>query len=262
MAYYRDNVLQFAGINQSKGVPMSKLARSAEQRISPNLMNSATPNEDVLKLSATPHYTKAYKDGLEYLKAEKDNRAKERYLDGVTPGRNKTVNVGTSTSTSELPIPDAKGNVYNYTAQTTAQTGMMFEAPWNLPEVPAQQTNVMGRRRNPTIRAQHKTIVRDPFTNATQVVSGSASVIKPPVTLQNDILDPVMPGGFPQMIGPVNEPAPSEPPEVIIPQTPVQSVIPEQIMSTVHDPTGVQYTIESAQILATPNKKNNIFGPS
>ncbi|TPX53320.1 hypothetical protein PhCBS80983_g06314 [Powellomyces hirtus] len=154
-------------------------------------------------MSEGQHFTKAYKDGLEYIKAKKDYHAKERYLDSVTPSRRgNPITTGTSTSTSGLPVPDTQGNVLHYDAQTTARTGLMFEAPSDLPEVPmdVDKINVTSKRNNPVILTKGRSIVIDPTTGTGNVSYGSSSVLKAPV-VENPMTysDPVMPGMFPSM---------------------------------------------------------------
>ncbi|KAI9097106.1 hypothetical protein DFS34DRAFT_622533 [Phlyctochytrium arcticum] len=210
---YRANYLEFQGLNQSKGIPnlqRHQIGRAVDyNRLDeygqPDVVYSwnrnihakdlATKNNyvepvheqqissaDILRLSAKKHYTQAYKDGLEYIKAEKDYRAKERYLDSITPSKRiKTADIGTSTSMSGLPIPDTEGRVYHYDAATTAATGMMFEAPADLPEIPDMQTNRSGTKVHPVILTREKQIVVDPATGAANIHTGSSSVLKPPV---------------------------------------------------------------------------------
>ncbi|KAI8904912.1 hypothetical protein DFJ77DRAFT_443827 [Powellomyces hirtus] len=234
MAFYRANYLEFQGINQSKGVPNVQRHQigqaldytDLDEYDRPNVTYSWNRNihdkdmatkrnyvapvhhkqassADTMRMSAAEHTTKAYKDGQEYIKAERDFRAKERYLDSITPSRrNHTVSIGTSTSTSGLPIPDVKGNVFHYDAATTAQTGMRFEAPHNLPEVPqsADQLNSNSKRINPVILTREKAISIDNATGSGSITFGSSSVLKPPVVSNPfEYTDPAMPGAFPDM---------------------------------------------------------------
>ncbi|KAI8903430.1 hypothetical protein DFJ77DRAFT_444267 [Powellomyces hirtus] len=234
MAFYRANYLEFQGINQSKGVPNVQRHQIGQALDYNDLDEYGRPNvtyswnrnihdkdmatkknytapvrekqvssAEVMRMSAGEHHTKAYKDGQEYVKAERDFRAKERYLDSITPSRrNHTVSIGTSTSTSGLPVPDTKGNVFHYNAATTAATGMMFEAPHDLPEVPqsADQLNANSTRINPVILTREKAISIDNATGAGTITWGSSSVLKPPVVSNPfEYQDPVMPGTFPDM---------------------------------------------------------------
>ncbi|KAI8820533.1 uncharacterized protein EV422DRAFT_506769 [Fimicolochytrium jonesii] len=215
---------------------------------------------EILRLSAKQHYTQAYKDGLEYIKAEKDYRAKERYLDSITPSRrNKTVTIGTSTSTSGLPVPDTEGRVYNYDAQTTAQTGLMFEAPANLHEVPDLPKNVSGQRVHPVIITHEKEIVVDNLTGAAQVKTGSSSVLKAPVVSNSlDYQEPMMPGSFPNMIGKDEVKIENNiPPEINIGNERAENK-PEIALTTISDPNKVEELLSKTQVTSnlvrTPGK--------
>lgn len=281
MALYRDNSLEFQGINASRGIPnlqRHQIGRALDytdldENGHPNVVYSFNRNihekdlatkthyvkpvhqtpvssAEILRLSAKEHYTQAYKDGLEYIKAEKDYRAKERYLDSITPSRRShTVTVGTSTSTSGLPVPDTEGRVFHYDAQTTAQTGMMFEAPANVPEVPDLPRNVNGKPVHPVILTREKEIVIDNNTGAAQVKVGSSSVLKAPV-ISNPLgyTEPQMPGAFPNMIGSDKvHIGNATAPEITI-DTSRSEKKPEIALTTVRDPVQVEETILNAEV--------------
>ncbi|KAI8906170.1 hypothetical protein DFJ77DRAFT_514465 [Powellomyces hirtus] len=282
MAFYRANYLEFQGINQSKGVPNVQRHQIGQALDYNDLDEYGRPNvtyswnrnihdkdmatkknyvapvrekqvssAEVMRMSAGEHHTKAYKDGQEYVKAERDFRAKERYLDSITPSRrNHTVSIGTSTSTSGLPIPDTKGNVFHYNAATTAATGMMFEAPHDLPEVPqsADQLNANSTRINPVILTREKAISIDNATGAGTITWGSSSVLKPPVVSNPfEYQDPVMPGAFPDM-GVVDVKREEEMTDAFYIKSEPIEIKPEIALTTINDPKEVEDIIANTEM--------------
>ncbi|TPX53457.1 hypothetical protein PhCBS80983_g06277 [Powellomyces hirtus] len=206
---------------------------------------------EVMRMSAGEHHTKAYKDGQEYVKAKQDFRAKERYLDSITPSRrHNTVAIGTSTSTSGLPVPDTKGNVFHYNAATTAATGLVFEAPHNLPEVPqsADQLNSNSTRINPVILTREKAISIDNATGAGTITWGSSSVLKPPVVSNPfEYQDPPMPGTFPDM-GVVDVKRDEEMMDSSYIKSEPIEVKPEIALTTINDPREVEDIIANTEM--------------
>ncbi|DAC81692.1 hypothetical protein PhCBS80983_g06218 [Powellomyces hirtus] len=282
MAFYRANYLEFQGINQSKGVPNVQRHQIGQALDYSDLDEYGRPNvtyswnrnihdkdmatkknyvapvhekqvssAEVMRMSAGEHHTKAYKDGQEYVKAERDFRAKERYLDSITPSRrNHTVSIGTSTSTSGLPVPDTKGNVFHYNAATTAATGMMFEAPHDLPEVPqsADQLNANSTRINPVILTREKAISIDNATGAGTITWGSSSVLQPPVVSNPfEYQDPPMPGAFPDM-GVVDVKRDEEMTDAFYIKSEPVEVKPEIALTTINDPRTVEDIIANTEM--------------
>ncbi|TPX52865.1 hypothetical protein PhCBS80983_g06430 [Powellomyces hirtus] len=282
MAFYRANYLEFQGINQSKGVHNVQRHQIGQALDYSDLDEYGRPNvtyswnrnihdkdmatkknyvapvhetqvlsAEVMRMSAGEHHTKAYKDGQEYVKAERDFRAKERYLDSITPSRrNHTVSIGTSTSTSGLPVPDTKGNVFHYNAATTAATGLVFEAPHNLPEVPqsADQLNSNSKRINPVILTREKAISIDNATGAGTITWGSSSVLKPPVVSNPfEYQDPVMPGTFPDM-GVVDVKRDEEMTDAFYIKSEPVEVKPEIALTTINDPREVEDIIANTEM--------------
>ncbi|KNC99708.1 uncharacterized protein SPPG_05089 [Spizellomyces punctatus DAOM BR117] len=163
-----------------------------EPKYEPRLSSS-----DVLKISAAQQTTQAYKDGLEYVKAEEDYRKKQKYLDSITPSRRgNALTIGTQASTSGLPIPDESGTVFHYPASVTSQTGLMFQAPPNGNEIPAQPRNVNSSPLEPVILTRETEIRRDAFGN--DHVNHATGVAVPlDAMTMGDAYIPPIPGGFP-----------------------------------------------------------------
>nr|DAC81681.1 TPA_asm: fiber [Powellomyces chytrid fungus MELD virus 5] len=156
----------------------------------------ATSSAAVLRMSAAQQTTKAYRDAQEFLKAEKDYRAKERFLDGITPGRRKTVSVGTSTSTSGLPVPDQNGVVFSYPASVISQTGMYFQAPVTNNPAPETSSNLNSASSNPVILTR-ETEVRRSSDGELNVNRATGVVNEPPVIVNEGPGELSMPGTFP-----------------------------------------------------------------
>ncbi|KAI9101985.1 hypothetical protein DFS34DRAFT_684064 [Phlyctochytrium arcticum] len=202
-----------------------------------------------LDIIRAPTYSKAYKDGLEYIKAEEDYRERQRYLDKITPTRsNGLLTVGTNLSTSGLPIPNADGYVFHYPAEVTSQTGLMFEAPSHNEPPIINYTNDLVRPRNPVILTKETHLTVDAETGAPRLSEATGSASAPPivvperqpipmpkiftgtVTVPNDSPkeeleppNPILPGSFPLVRS-----EPVQPPVTITDNTEVKSVIQEQ----------------------------------
>ncbi|KAI9103416.1 hypothetical protein DFS34DRAFT_590945 [Phlyctochytrium arcticum] len=122
MALYRANNLEFAGVNnqapiadlqtRQRGVALDydhldefgkpKVVFSWNRNIHAQdfgtkgntvapVYQESVSSTDSLRISAAQHMTKAYKDGMEYIRAEEDHRKKQKYVDLITPGRSAKV---------------------------------------------------------------------------------------------------------------------------------------------------------------------------
>ncbi|KAI8823196.1 uncharacterized protein EV422DRAFT_505209 [Fimicolochytrium jonesii] len=212
-AIYRANYQEAQGVNRPKSIaylrrqqigqaldyghldaygrPNVKYAwnRNIHQRDLATKQNYVDPKHETvissveeLKLNAAKLQTRAYKDAMEFLKAEKGFRERELFLDRITPSRRPgtAVSVGTSTSTSGLPIPDQTGYVYNYPAEVTAQTGLQFQAPAGGKEVPEEKLNLNTKNMNPMIQTRETEIRLDPVDRTYRVGVASRVVDRPP----------------------------------------------------------------------------------
>ncbi|KAI8999648.1 hypothetical protein BC832DRAFT_541739 [Gaertneriomyces semiglobifer] len=248
MSTYRANALEFAGINRTQSianvqkhqvgyaVDYDKLDEfgkpsvvfawnrnihgtdlaTKKNYVAPEQVSSISSKE-ALRISAAKHLTQAYKDGLEYVQAEKDYRAKQEYLDRITPGRSggpgkNRVSIGTNTSTSGLPVPDGNGVVAHYAPEVTAMTGLMFSAPVGGKEAMPQPTGV-----------------------------GSSGGL---VIATKETEEPPMPGLFPNFPSPTSSTT-SEEPDVA--EVPKQRINPDDLViaSTVRNPQDVEDILES-----------------
>ncbi|KAI9004206.1 hypothetical protein BC832DRAFT_592897 [Gaertneriomyces semiglobifer] len=200
-------------------------------------------SKEELRMSEKRHYTKAYKDALEFIRAEEDYRAQERYLDKVTPSRRN--NTASGTSSSHLAIPDQGGNVYHYDAATTAMTGLRFEVPLGTREVIEEPSNKMGRSIDRVILTKEREVTVDPVTGLGHVNYATGVSIPADVEVQDMDIDYPMPGTFPGSIVP-REPAPSSPIEEIVDtSSPVQAYAPGRLLVNERDnPAEVQRILD------------------
>ncbi|KAI8994297.1 hypothetical protein BC832DRAFT_596369 [Gaertneriomyces semiglobifer] len=200
-------------------------------------------SKEELRMSEKRHYTKAYKDALEFIRAEEDYRAQERYLDKVTPSRRNNTTSGTSSS--HFAIPDQGGNVYHYDAATTAMTGLRFEVPLGTREVIEGPSNKMGRSINRMILTKEREVTVDPVTGLGHVNYATGVCIPANVEVQDMDIDYPMPGTFPGSIVPP-EPAPSSPIEEIVDtSSPIQAYAPSRLVANERDdPAAVQRILD------------------
>ncbi|KAI9008255.1 hypothetical protein BC832DRAFT_539129 [Gaertneriomyces semiglobifer] len=238
---YRANALEFAGINQPAGVPnvQKQLMGHAvdfdnlDEMGKPSIVYSWNRNihmkdfatkqnyvepvyepwlssKEVLRISEAQHLTKAYKDGLDYIKAEKDYRLQ---LD------DEAILV----EIRGLPIPDGNGVVPTYDAQTTAMTGLMFAAPYGRVEAIPQQSNALSRSGGLVVATSETEIRQDPITGLSTVSHGvgSTTPLDPMIYAQDD---PPMPGLFPENFP--NSPLTSSP------ESPVSVTVPMDVLET------------------------------
>ncbi|KAI9103363.1 hypothetical protein DFS34DRAFT_671750 [Phlyctochytrium arcticum] len=251
MALYRANNLEFAGVNnqapianlqtRQRGVALDynhlddfgkpKVVYSWNRNIHAEdfgtkgntvapVYQESVSSTDSLRISAAQHMTKAYKDGMEYIRAEEDYRKKQKYIDSITPGRSANVTLGnnsgvnetsgmrdylngitpnfagTPSSKSGMPIPDQRGYTYNYSAETTAMTGLMFQAPSGGTEASNEPSNGSSRSGDRIIVTKETEIRQDPETGLSSLYygSGSTTPLDPAVKLETDI---PIPGLFP-----------------------------------------------------------------
>ncbi|TPX56702.1 hypothetical protein SpCBS45565_g08370 [Spizellomyces sp. 'palustris'] len=210
-----------------------------EPKYEPRLSSS-----DVLKISAAQQTTKAYKDGLEYVKAEEDYRKKQKYLDSITPlCQGNALTIGTQASTSGLPIPDQSGVVFNYPASVTSQTGLVFQAPPNGNEIPVQPRNVNSTPVEPVILTRETEIRRNVFGN--DRVNHSTGVAVPlDAMMMADSYIPEIPGGFPGSTVEVQVESPQN--DASVETLPPTAPIPHDtvIMNDRRDPSGVADILE------------------
>ncbi|KAI8995112.1 hypothetical protein BC832DRAFT_543012 [Gaertneriomyces semiglobifer] len=284
MATYTANVLEFAGVNQQ--APVANIQRHQigyavdfdhlDESGKPSVVFSwnrnihakdlATkknyvepehitpiPSAETLRLSQAKHLTKAYKDGLDYIRAEKDYREKQEFLDRITPGRppwisprgpaKNQVSIGTNTSTSGLPVPDDNGVVAHYPVEVTAMTGLRFSAPPGGKEhVPKPMG--LGQSNGLVIRTEETEIRKDPATGLSLVNSGAGSTtpLDPMIITPDEI---PMPGLYP------NFPSPSSPLSHTSAKSPeveqAPSINPDDLViaSTRKDPQEVSDILES-----------------
>ncbi|KND03133.1 uncharacterized protein SPPG_08998 [Spizellomyces punctatus DAOM BR117] len=209
-------------------------------------------SSDVLKLSAAQRTTKAYRDGLEYVKAEEDYRKKQKYLDSITPSRRgNALTVGTQNSLSGLPIPDESGHVFSYPASVTSQTGLMFEAPPNGNEIPAQPRNVNSTPLEPVILTRETEIRRDAVGND-HVNHGTGAAVPLDAMTMADAYIPPIPGSFPGLTPEVHVESPQIDASM---ETMPRSAAPiphdTVLLNDRHDPSGVADVLER-----TPSMKN------
>ncbi|KAI8824294.1 uncharacterized protein EV422DRAFT_564992 [Fimicolochytrium jonesii] len=171
-AIYRANPLEAQGYNRPK--PITNLQR--------HQIGQALDYGHLDAFGVPMLQSKAYKDAQEFLKAEKDYRERERFLDRITPSRRAgtAISVGTSTSTSGLPIPDQTGYVYNYPAEVTAQTGLQFQAPSGGKEVPEEKLNLNTKNVNPVIQTREMEIRVDPMDGTHRVGVATGVVDRSP----------------------------------------------------------------------------------
>ncbi|KAI8996200.1 hypothetical protein BC832DRAFT_595552 [Gaertneriomyces semiglobifer] len=215
-------------------------------------------NKEELRMSEKRHYTKAYKDALEFIRAEEDYRAQERYLDKVTPSRRN--NTASGTSSSHFAIPDQGGNVYHYDAATTAMTGLRFEVPLGTREVIEEPSNKMGRSIDRVILTKEREVTVHPVTGLRHVNYATGVSIPADVEVQDMDIDYPMPGTFPGSIVPP-EPAPSSPIEEIVDtSSPVQAYAPSRLVANERDdPAAVQRILDQN---AFYQKKNVVLDAS
>ena len=292
MALYRANYLSDAGINRSPPIPnlqkkqvgvaldYSHIDEFGRPRTvyswNRNIHDKdfatdgkyATPQYeprvsggDLLKLSAAQQQTKAYKDALEFIKAEQDYRAKERYLDRVTPSRRgNPVTTGTGTSTSGLPIPDQSGIVYNYPAEVRATTGMVFQAPAGGKEPIDEPSNANSKSPDKVILTKETEIRQDPLTGLSHINVATGSVV--PLDSQIPSNDDIpMPGTFPSKPPSETVSSPSsDNAEIKISSPPLESPIPQVVANSKDDPNGVADIIES-NFISTPAVSIPAHGP-
>ncbi|KAI8999149.1 hypothetical protein BC832DRAFT_541983 [Gaertneriomyces semiglobifer] len=278
MSTYRANALEFAGINRTQSianvqkhqvgyaVDYGKLDEfgkpsvvfawnrnihgtdlaTKKNYVAPEQVSSISSKE-ALQISTAKHLTQAYKDGLEYVEAEKDYRAKQEYLDRITPGRSggpakNGVSIGTNTSTSGLPVPDGNGVVAHYAPQVTAMTGLMFSAPVGGKEAMPQPTGV-GSSGGLVIATKETEVRKDPTTGLGVVNSatGSTTPLDPMVISPQE---PPMPGLFPNFPSPTSSTSSKEPD---VSETPQQRISPDDLViaSTVRNPQEVEDILES-----------------
>ncbi|KNC97202.1 uncharacterized protein SPPG_07588 [Spizellomyces punctatus DAOM BR117] len=214
-----------------------------EPKYEPRLSSS-----DVLKLSAAQQTTKAYKDGLEYVKAEEDYRKKQKYLDSITPSRQgSALTIGTQNSLSGLPIPDESGHVYSYPASVTSQTGLMFQAPPNGNEIPAQPRNVNSVPVEPVILTRETEIRRDAVGND-RVNHATGIAVSLPAHLMADSYIPPIPGGFPGSTQQIHVESPQI--DASVETMPRSATIPHDtvLLNDRHDPSGVADVLERNSI--------------
>lgn len=242
-----------------KDLATQKPGKTLPQRRGPDASDWA------LKTSTQPFYTKAYKDGLEYVKAEDDYRSHQKYLDSITPSRSRRPDQanlsGTVESTSGLPVPDRTGHVFHYPAETTASTGMMFEAPQTsqTARVPSTESIGVGTPRTPVILTGETEVMVSTGVNgegnltAPRIVHGTGVVLPPPIqTPRMDAMNDVrMPGEFPYAL-PDNRTSPlmpAEPSFTRYPSPPEQS--PPVLMETDRvDRRGVDQIIHAIEVAA------------
>ncbi|KAI9103785.1 hypothetical protein DFS34DRAFT_667947 [Phlyctochytrium arcticum] len=158
--------------------------------------------------------TKAYRDGMDYIKAEEDYRQKEKYLDSITPSRRRiNVSIGTNNSTTRMPIPDDNGNVYHYSAETTAMTGLRFQAPPGGTEGVELPSNINSKSGNPIIATKETEIRVDPLSGLARMY-GSTGNTTPLENVIHTKADLPMPGMFPSSFPslPNDSPFPLSPP--------------------------------------------------
>ncbi|KNC95839.1 uncharacterized protein SPPG_08706 [Spizellomyces punctatus DAOM BR117] len=214
-----------------------------EPKYEPRLSSS-----DVLKLSAAQYTTKAYKDGLEYVKAEEDYHKKQKYLDSITPSRQgNALTIGTQNSLSGLPIPDETGHVYSYPASVTSQTGLMFQAPPNGNEIPAQPRNVNSVPVEPVILTRETEIRRDAVGND-RVNHATGIAVSLPAHLMADSYIPPIPGGFPGSTQQIHVESPQI--DASVETMPRSVPIPHDtvLLNDRHDPSGVADVLERNSI--------------
>ncbi|KNC96060.1 uncharacterized protein SPPG_09539 [Spizellomyces punctatus DAOM BR117] len=202
-------------------------------------------SSDVLKFSAAQRTTKAYRDGLEYVKAEEDYRKKQKYLDSITPSRQgNALTIGMQNSLSGLPIPDESGHVFSYPASVTSQTGLMFEAPPNGNEIPAQPCNVNSTPLEPVILTRETEIRRDAVGND-RVNHGTGAAVPLDAMTMSDAYIPLIPGSFPGLTPEVHVESPQINASV---ETMPRSAAPiphdTVLLNDRHDPSGVADVLE------------------
>ncbi|KAI8999861.1 hypothetical protein BC832DRAFT_541666 [Gaertneriomyces semiglobifer] len=278
MSTYRANALEFAGINRTQsianvqkrqvgyavdydkldefGKPSVVFARNRnihgtnlatkKNYVAPEQVSSISSKE-ALQISAAKHLTQAYKDGLEYVQAEKDYRVEQEYLDRNTPGRSggpakNRVSIGTNTSTSGLPVPDGNGVVAHYAPEVTAMTGLMFSAPVGGKEAMPQPTGV-GSSGGLVIATKETEVRKDPTTGL-GVVNGATGSTTPLDPMAISPQEPPMPGLFPNFPSPTSS-THSEEPDVA--EVPKQRINPDDLViaSTMRNPQEVEDILES-----------------
>ncbi|KAJ3008906.1 hypothetical protein HKX48_008272 [Thoreauomyces humboldtii] len=235
MATYRANYLEAQGINSPGPVPAFQqhqvgvvtdpshidafgrpkvlfgLNRITHQRIRDGHLpprQEQMSSADILRLLAKERTTQAYRDGLEYVRAEKDFAKKEAYLYSITPSRVS----GQPVLSTRLPTPDVNGVVATYPIETRVSTGLVFQRPHGDKKPPV--IHHLNGRVDPVILVKQPQILRteglpDRVSHST-AAAYSPTVLRPPPPPSFVIPEfiPTIPGAYPAF----KEKAPVPPP--------------------------------------------------
>lgn len=279
MAYYRANPLEYQGINQQPpvynrpkwtgyAVSQTELDQFGRPKIVATYnrqthqrtdvkgglkpLNEERPlaPTDVQKFIPAPIRSKAYKDGQEFLQAEKDFRAKELYLDSITPSRGRwPANLTGNPNALSGAVSDAKGNTYAYDAVTRAMTGQFYWAPGGGKPPPS------GIRPGSTVRkpvlVETKGNIINTLPDGSTVIGSSSGVMRaPPIHAATEpVSHPTLPDW--QRTAPGEQPVSMDIDIPLdTPSRPAPGPVPTQVATDFSDPGNV------AAIL----KHNTVYG--
>lgn len=205
---------------------------------------------------AAPIFTKAYKDGIEYLKAEKDYRAREKRLDEITPSRRSgwSANLTGTAASQTGPVPDSTGYAFANHPTVQMNSGQVFSAPGNYDgQAPTVPIRPGAKVRRPVLVGTQGRIVRTMPDGTTVMGSSTGVMVHPPV---NDADVTEMEVDVPSL----HRTVPKKDIEVLNSPQPIlveterevkTDPIPTQVASDHKDPSNVKAILEHNQVYGT-----------
>ncbi|KAJ3159854.1 hypothetical protein HDU88_008422 [Geranomyces variabilis] len=223
-----------------------------------NAMNQ--PSKEILRITPPTVKTKAYKDALEFLAAEKAYRQNEAYLDRITPSRGHFSAIMTgSPAAATGPVPDKSGHVYNYPASVTSSTGMVFSAPPNSGTQPKAVFRAGKATRQIPVIFRRDTQINTMPDGSTRMSTGSDVVYRPGVKVNNHEIDMSdIPDLHDRAPGPVHDP--NQPPPPVIRASGPPPQLPVKIASSASNPEMVRAILQHNEVYGI-RRNFATFGP-